>query len=180
MRPCPRACTQLARSHAADARGRYRGALGGIDLRGFDEPFRARQDRGQVDVRLHPPVVVLAARVHARSFQREMAHARQKREIEQLRQLGRHLPGVGVDRVAAGEDQFERARAADGGRQRVRSRQRVGARERGVGDEDAVDVDIAREAPCDRFAQCVVGGRWSEREYRDARVGADLRELDSL
>jgi hypothetical protein len=112
-------------------RARDRGALGGIDLRGIDEPFRARQDRGQVELRLHPPVVVLAARVHARSFQREMAHPGQKREIEQLRQLGGHLPGVRVDRVAAGEDQVEWARAADGGGQRVRGRERVGLRTRG-------------------------------------------------
>ena len=76
------------------------------------------------------------------------------------------LAGVGVDRVAAGEDQIERALAFEHLRQHRRGREGVGARVDGIGDEHAVDVDVAGEAPRDRFAQRVFGGRRAERETR--------------
>ncbi len=94
----------------------------------------------------------------------EVAHAGEEREVEQLRELGADLAGVGVDRVAAGEHEVERAFVFERGGERGRGGERVGAGERGVGDEHAVDVDVAREAPCDRLAQRVVGGRRAERE----------------
>ena len=98
---------------------------------------------------------------------REVADAGEEREVEQLGELGTDLAGVGVDRVAAGEHEVERAFARERGGERLRGRERVGAGERGVGDVHAVDVDAAIESPRDRLAQRVVGGRRSEREHGD-------------
>ncbi len=69
------------------------------------------------------------------------------------RDLGADLPGVGVDRVAPREHEVERTFVFERGGERRRGRERVGTCERGVGDEHAVDVDAAIEAPRDRLAQ---------------------------
>ena len=99
---------------------------------------------------------------------REVADAGEERQVEQLGELGADLAGVGVDRVAA-----RRARGRTGLRARarrpsaLRGGQRVGAGERGVGHEHAVDVDVALESPRDRLAQRVLGRRRPERDERD-------------
>ena len=67
-----------------------------------------------------------------------------------------------------GEHEVERALACERGGERLGGRERVGAGERGVGDEHAVDVDVALEAPRDRLAERVVGRGRPEREHRDA------------
>ena len=79
-----------------------------------------------------------------RSVDREVAHAGEEREVEQLGHLGPDLAGVGVDRVATGEHEVERAftverggerlarsRACRSPRTRRRSRARRGCRRRG-------------------------------------------------
>ena len=70
-----------------------------------------------------------------------MPDAGREREVEQLGELGADLAGVGVDRVAPDEHEVERAVVADRRRERACRRERVGARERRVGDEHAVDLD---------------------------------------
>ena len=154
---------------------------GRIDLGRIDEALRAREDRGQLHLGLHPAVVVLAARARRAvpSIERWRTPLRNGK-VAQLGELGADLTGVGVDRVAAGEHEVERAVVCERGRERLRGGERVGTGERGVGDEHAVDVDVAVEAPRDRFAQRVLGGRRPERDDGDVRARARRRELDGL
>ena len=99
---------------------------------------------------------------------RQMAHTRHERQVEELGDLGSDLARVGIDGVAPGEHQIERAGAPQRGCQRGGRGQRVGTGERGVGHVQTVDVYAAFEAPRDRFSQGVVGGGRPEREDRDA------------
>ncbi len=62
----------------------------------------------------------------------------------------------------------------------VRGGERVGSRERGVGDEHAGDVDVPLESPRDRLAQDVFGRGRAEREHGDMRARVLGRELDRL
>ena len=101
-------------------------------------------------------------------------------KVEQLGQLGPDLAGVGVERVAAHEDQVERPFAIDRGLERGGGCERVAAGERRVGDEHAVDLDVAFEAPRDRLAQRVFGRRRAERDHRDRRARTLGGELAGL
>ena len=176
----PRSCSEVGRGEATDALGRHRGAPRRIDLARVDQPFRARQDRGELDFGLEPAVVVLAARVHERAFDREVANAAEEREIAQLRELGSDLAGIGVDRIATGQDEVERARVGEHGRERLRGGEGVGAGEGRVGDEHTVDLDRALDAPRDGLAQRVLRRRRPEGDDGDLRTGPGLRELDRL
>ena len=109
-----------------------------------------------------------------------MSYTRDERQVEQRRDFRPDLAGVGVDRVAAGEHEIERALASERRRQRFRRREGVGAGERSVGHVHALDVDVALEAPGDRLSQRVVGGGRPEREHDDARPQPFGRELDRL
>ena len=82
-----------------------------------------------------------------RSREREVAGAGDEGEPEQLGELGADLAGVGVDRVAAGEHEVEAAEVVDGGGERTRGGEGVGAGERRVGDEDAVGMSTSRSGP---------------------------------
>ena len=164
----PRAGAEIGRGQRADPLGGYRVAAGRVDLRRVGQAFGAGEDRREPDLGLQPAVVVLAAGVDAIAFDREVAHAREEREVEQLGQLRSDLAGVGVDRVAAGQHEIEGTGSRQRGRKRACGRERVGPGERDIGDVHAGDVDPALEPPRDRFAQRVVGGRWPERQHRDA------------
>ena len=106
----PRARSEVAGGEGAEAMGRHRGAAGPIDLARIDEPLRGRHDRGQVHTDLRPPVVVLGTDVEAPVREREVPRTGHERQPEELCQLRADLAGVGVDRVATGEDQIERTR----------------------------------------------------------------------
>ncbi len=103
---------------------------------------------------------------------REVPHAGQEGEIAQFGELGADLAGVGVDRVATGDHEVERPAVVardpfERGRERPGRRQRVGPREREVGDQHAVDVDAAVGAPRDRLPQRVLRRGRPEREDGD-------------
>ena len=158
----PRARAEIGRGQPADAIGGHRGAARRVDLRRIAQPLGAREHRGQLDLGLQPTVVVLAARVDdvASPVDREVAHAGEERQVEQLGELGTDLAGVGVDRVAAGEHEIERPVA------RVLSAAASAFAVASVSDPANAtsvtctprDVDVAIESPRDRFAQRVVGG----------------------
>ncbi len=79
-------------------------------------------------------------------------------QAEALGDAGADLRGVAVDRLLAGEDDVRRAVGladlADGGGERVGRRQRVGAGEEAVGQQDG-----AIGAEGQRLAQTVLGRR---------------------
>jgi hypothetical protein len=93
----PRARSEIAGRDAPDAVRRYCHAAGWIDLDRLAQPFRARQDGGQHHFGLHPAVVVLAAGIDPRAFDREVTDTGQERQVEKLGQLGTDLAGVGID-----------------------------------------------------------------------------------
>ena len=57
----PRTRAEIGGGHAPDGGCRYGAAAGRIDLGRLAHPLRARQHDGQVDFRLQPAVIVLAA-----------------------------------------------------------------------------------------------------------------------
>jgi hypothetical protein len=173
----PRTRAELGGCHGPDHRRRHCGAPRWVDLRGVGEAFGRRQDRGQPHLGLQPAVVEFATRVDTVAVDREMADAGEEGQVEQFGELGTNLTGVGVDRVAAREQKVERPLTAERGGERLRGRKRVGARERGVGDVHARDVDVALASPRNRFAQRVVRGGRPEREHGNTRAGALRREL---
>ena len=115
-----------------------------------------------------------------RAFDAEVAHTGREREVEELGDLWSDLAGVGVDGVAAAQDQVERTVSLQCRCERAGGRERVGACERRIGDEHAVDLDRGLRAPRDRLPQHVVGRRWAEREDRHRSVTHRGRELDCL
>ena len=172
--------TEVGRGHGADALGGHGLAPRGVDLARVDEPLGAGRHERQRDLELHPAVVVLAAQVQHGALHAEVTDARGEREIEQLGESGADLPGVGIDRVATGEHEVERPLARDGRGERACRRERVGSRERRVGDEHAVDLHRVVASPGERLAQHVVGGRRAEREHGDRAVADRGGELDRL
>jgi hypothetical protein len=83
----------------ADPRGRDLRPFCGGDFRRPAEPFCHGEDCGQLDLHLAAPVVLFAAQSGALSAvdDLELADCARERQVEQLGELGPHLPGLGVE-----------------------------------------------------------------------------------
>ena len=137
--------------------------------------------RGQLDLGLHPAVVVLAARVDACAVDREVAHAGEERQVEQLGELGADLAGVGVDRVAAGEHEVERALARRGPRPAPCAVASVSEPANAASVTCTPSMSTSRSRPhaiASRNVSSAAGG--PSVNTVDARAGAFGRELDGL
>ena len=166
----PRTGTEVGGGHPPQANGVDGGPPGGVHLAGVAEALGDRQDRGQRHLDLLAPVVVLELEAQERSDVDNVSDAAGEGEPEQLRQLGSDLSGLPVDGVAAEEDEVERPRRPQGGRQCARRGQGVGARERLV-----AHVEAGVRAPGHALAQDVLRARRPERDHR-ARAAAVARE----
>ncbi|CAB4812823.1 unannotated protein [freshwater metagenome] len=104
----------------------------------------------------------------------QLAYAGSERQPEELRDLRRNLPGVGIDRVTAEQDEVVAAEHLNRAGKCLRGGPRVAAGERGIGDVHAV---ICAER--DGFAQHVLGAGRPERDHGE-RAARGLCELVAL
>ena len=155
----PRTRAEVGGGHGRDPVGGDGGASFGIDLGRFGQAFRGRHDGRKLHHPFALAVVLLAQDLELALAEIEALHARDEGQVEQFRHLGADLAGVGVDRVAAGEDEVERSFALEYRRQRSGGCQRVRPGELRVGDEHA-----RVGSPGDRLAQRVLGCGRPERD----------------
>ena len=106
--------------------------------------------------------------------ERELAYAGREGQAQELRDLRRYLPRVGIDRVASEQDQVEPAEHLDGSGERLGGGPRVAARERRVG-----DVYPVIGAERDGFAEHVLCARWAQCDDGE-RAAAGARQLGPL
>ncbi len=162
----PRAGAEVGGGDAPQANGVDGGPSLRVNLARVAQALGDRQDRGQRHLDFLAPVVVLELEAQERSDVLNVTDAAGEGKVEQLRQLGSHLPGLPVDGVAAQEDEVERPGRPQGRRQGARRRQGVGARERLV-----AHVEAAVRAPGDPLAQDVLRARRPERDHRARAAG---------
>ncbi len=136
-----------------------RGAPVGVDLARVDQPLGGREHRGQRDLGLHPAVVVLAAQLSV-----DVAGSRCRCRTPVANGRSRSSASSGPTwPVSASTELRPTSTRSNGPTWRIAAasalcrRERVGARERRVGDEHAVHLDVARDRPRDRLAQRVLG-----------------------
>jgi hypothetical protein len=120
-----------------------------------------RDERGRGDLVLVDALVALAQREQAAVVAAQLDHARQLRDAEERGHLGRHLPGLRVERLAPAEDEVDAALLLDRERERSRGAERVGEGEDAVG-----EVDRAVRAEREAFAERIRGLRRPHR-HRD-------------
>ena len=156
----PGARTEPGRVHPGEPRRRHGGAARRVHLAGVAEALGHREHRGQRQLHLLCPVVVLELEAPDRAQVLQAADPAGEGEVEQLGQLGADLSGLPVDGVAAEEDEIEGAGGPQHGGEGARRGQGVGARERRV-----ADVQPGVGAPGHRLAQDVLGARWPERHH---------------
>ena len=175
--PAPRSAAATRR----DQPGGHRGASGRVDLGRVGQPFGAREHRRKPNLGLAP------SRRPARNVRRRgrRRSSSTRTPVRNGRSRSSAISGPTCPVSASTELRPVSTRsnapvARERGRERLRGCERVGTRERRVGDVYAGDVDVTVESPRNRFAQRVVGGWWAEREHHNRRTRTLARELARL
>ena len=159
--------TELVRCQRDDQVRRDGGTLVGRGLRRLAQSFGGRHHGGKAAAHLLEAHVRLAPNRQPTSgrIEFDLARPSDKGETEQFGKFGADLPGVGIDRVEAAQDEVERAVTMDRDRQCASCRERVAAGERRI-----AHVHAAGRAAGDHLAHGVLGAGWSHREHDDLAI----------
>ena len=159
-RVAPRARAERGGAHPGEPVGGHGRPSLGVDLAGVAEALGHGEHRGQRQLHLLRPVIVLELEVPHRAPVLQPADAAGEGEVQQLGQLGPDLTGLAVDGVAAEQDEVEGTGGAQCGGQGARRGQGVGA-----GEGRVAHVQAVVGTPGHRLAQDVLRAGRPERDH---------------